>query len=600
MALTPPRQDGIEPALRQALTHHQAGRMDQAQALLRRILKRTPSHARANHLMGAIQFHKGNAEQALYYFDRAIATNPTSAVSHQARGNMLQLLDRLDEAAQAQRRALDIDPTSYLAHNSLGLVLMKLSDYDGAEASFRRAMAVGPNKPEAVGNLGLVMLNSGRANEAAQVLEKATRAHRDHPGLHHQYVCVLSYATNVTPEQALDAHRQYGQILQRLSPTPTRDFPNAPDPDRRLRVGYVSGDFRLHSVAYFMDAPIRLHDREAFEVCCYSTTHYPDAITERFREMADLWRDYQRLDDEGLIEQILADRIDILVDLSGHSSGNRLGVMHARPAPVQATYCGYVHSTGLAAVDYRIVDNLTDPDDEPDQAVETLVRLPRCFLCYTPGGYAPEPVPPPCLAGGRVTFGSFNNLQKIHEETIQLWSRIVHDVPGSRLLIKNTALSDKSLAERYRQRFASAGLTGDSLELMGRVESTAEHLSLYNRVDIALDTHPYHGTTTTCEAMWMGVPVVTLRGVVHAGRVGVSLLTQVGLDDLIASTPDEYARIAGDLARDPERLARIRGGLRETMRTSPLCDGPGFVRELEQAYRSMWRTWCDQHPGSPS
>ena len=337
---------------------------------------------------------------------------------------------------------------------------------------------------------------------------------------------------------------------------------------------------------------MRAHDRAAVEVFCYADVASPDDVTERFKTLADHWRTTVGLADEAVADQIGRDGIDILVDLAGHT-GNRLAVFARKPAPVQVTWLGYPHSTGLSAIDYRLVDNVTDPTEDATPSSEQRLRLERTFLCYGPPSDAPSPALPPCLARSTITFGSFNNPTKCSAATIETWAQVLRRVPESRLLLKGLALADPSTRKICEDRLRGYGIPPHRLTLRGPIREQAMHLAHYDEIDIALDPFPYNGTTTTCEALWMGVPVVTLRGDRHCGRVGASLLAAVGLDDLIAGDVAEYVEIATRLAADRSRLERLRGALRAQMADSPLCDGAAFARTLEAAYRTMWRGWCD-------
>lgn len=354
-------------------------------------------------------------------------------------------------------------------------------------------------------------------------------------------------------------------------------------------MGYVSPDFHAHSVAYFIEPVLARHDPAAVETYCYAEVAQPDAFTEHMKTLAAHWRGtFGRSDDE-VADMIRNDAIDILIDLAGHTAHNRLAVFARRPAPVQVTYLGYPNTAGLPQMDYRLTDAAADPPGQEVYYTESLVRLPQGFLCYAPPHESPAVGPLPAATGGCITFGSFNALPKMNNEVIALWARVLQSVPGARLILKNKSLQDAKTCERYRQHFHPP----ERIELLGWLDDPADHLSIYHRVDIALDTFPYNGTTTTCEALWMGVPVITLAGERHAGRVGLSLLTQLGLTELIAKTPDEYVRLAVALAGNRERLAALRAGLRERMRRSPLCDAQSFTRDLEAAYREMWHKWCE-------
>jgi predicted O-linked N-acetylglucosamine transferase (SPINDLY family) len=362
----------------------------------------------------------------------------------------------------------------------------------------------------------------------------------------------------------------------------------------------VSGDFRQHSVAHFIAPVIARHDRAQYLVYCYSNIRPErhDAMTRRLREAADLWRDVAALSDHDLATFIAADGIDILVDLSGHTSGNRLGAFAHRSAPVQMSWIGYPDTTGLPAMDYRLTDAWADPVGEADdRATETLLRIPDGFLCYSPSPDTqgtPECSPPPHELNGFVTFGSLNNLAKINDSVVACWSAILRSVPASCLLLKGAALADARVRERIARRFGEHGVEASRLELLTYTASTADHLACYRRVDIALDTFPYNGTTTTCEALWMGVPVVTFTGHTHASRVGLSLLQRIGLAEFAVDNLDDYAARAIALANDGPRLATLHASLRERMRASPLMDNAGFCARLENCYRQAWQQWCEK------
>lgn len=352
-----------------------------------------------------------------------------------------------------------------------------------------------------------------------------------------------------------------------------------------MRIGYVSGDFRRHSVANFLLPVLQHHDRNAFQVFCYSTNAWTDDVTERLTAAADHWRRLFGLDDEAAASLIAEDGIDLLIDLSGHTAHNRLALFARQPAPIQATWLGYPGSTGVEAIRYRLVDAITDPPGEADRHYsERLIRLDHGFLCYAPIDEAPQPVIRP---QGPVRFGSFNNPAKLSPATLDLWMRVLQAVDRSQLVLKGRPFADPQVRQTLLDRFGRRGIAADRILLLEHMASPDQHMAAYGEVDIALDPFPYNGTTTTCEALWMGVPVVTMLGARHSARVGASLLTQVGLDWLIARDEEDYIRLAADLAGDYRRRAGLRGQLRPRMQASPLCDGPGFTRRLEEAYRGM-------------
>jgi predicted O-linked N-acetylglucosamine transferase (SPINDLY family) len=362
--------------------------------------------------------------------------------------------------------------------------------------------------------------------------------------------------------------------------------------ERRLRIGYVSSDFRQHSVGYFIEPVLAHHNHDRFEIFCYSNDIKEDEVTGRLQSYADHWRRLIGLSDEQAANQIRADRIDILIDLSGHTRGNRLLVFARKPVPVQVTWLGYPTTTGLSTMDYRLTDGFADPVGMTEHFhSEQLVRLPECFSCYQPPE-APEVSGLPAREKDYVTFGSFNNLAKINREVMAVWARILQAVPGSHLTLKNTGLGAGTVQQRVRETFMGLGVAPERLALLGNDPSSRAHLERYWNIDIGLDPFPYNGATTTCDALWMGVPLVALAGKTHAGRVGVSQLSNLELTELIGNTTEEYVAIATRLARDLERLSQLRAGLRARLAASPLTEAPRFTKNLEQAYLAMWKDWC--------
>ena len=400
----------------------------------------------------------------------------------------------------------------------------------------------------------------------------------------------LHYQDGVTADDILaEARRFAAQFEQNFL---ERKFANVTNPERRLRIGYVSADFREHSVARFLKPLLLARDHEAFEVFCYSAVVNPDSMTRQFQGLADHWRNATGLSDGNLAEKIHDDCIDILVDLGGHTAGNRLPMFARKPAPIQVTWLGFPGTTGLASIDYRLVDPITDPQDNGDDlASETLFRLADGFLCYGPPDDSPTILEERHL-NTTLTFGSFNNPAKLSATTIDTWSALLAQLPHARLLLKGRPFDDATGRARFLNAFLHRGIDRERIDFVGYLSSSTEHLALYRQVDIALDPFPYNGTTTTCEALWMGVPVVTLCGDRHSGRVGASLVTQLGLRELIARDVQHYVDIAAALAADRKRLAELRLGLRRRMAASSLCDGPAFARKIEAAYRTMWRMWC--------
>jgi predicted O-linked N-acetylglucosamine transferase (SPINDLY family) len=463
-----------------------------------------------------------------------------------------------------------------------------------AIACCKKAQALRADFAESYNNLARTLKYSGRVHESIAWYEKSLALAPQTAFVHSNLLYALAYLEDVSPETVLRAHRDWAERHGATIARRFCDHPNRIDPRRRLQVGYVSPDFRQHPVATFIEPVLAGHDRSAVEVICFSDVRQKDAVTRRLRRLADQWFDTAGVTDLRLAEMIQAAGVDILVDLAGHTAGNRMPLFSLQPAPIQVTYLGYPNTTGLTTVDYRLTDAWADPPGLTEAwHTEELVRLDRGFLCYRPPEAAPEVGPLPLRNNGRVTFGSFNNLAKFNAGVAGLWAEVLKAVAGSRLVMKFKTLSDPAVRQTVIDVFAANGISSDRLSLHGFLPSIGDHFALYNRVDIALDTFPYNGTTTTCEALWMGVPVVALAGRTHAARVGVSILTGLGLSELVALSRADYVQTAAYLARDGRRLDGLRQNLRTRMQGASLMDGPGFTRRLERVYRTIWRRWCD-------
>jgi len=525
-------------------------------------------------------------QEAAELYRAAIAEKPEEAEYHYALAAMLKRLGRGEDAAAAYRAALARKPHDARMRVDLGMALIELGRLDEAQSELEQARALAPDLAEAHHNLGILHHQFGRLDQAIAAHSRALELAPEHAVIHSNLLFILNYSARHSAEEVLAEHKRFGarHVQAAAAPKPDPAWP------RKLRIGYVSPDFRSHVVASFMLPIFARHDRARFEVYGYYSYPQADEVTAGLRGMADNWLDCANYSDAELAEQIRADRIDILVDLAGHTVHHRLGVFALRPAPLQLTYLGYPNTTGMTAIDYRITDARADPPGESDRLnVERLARLPKTFLCYRPGPQLHEPGAPPSAAAGYATFGCFNNFQKLSDPFFEAAARVLQAVPRSRLLLKAKPLGTPSVAQRVREQFARAGIDAARLTLIGWQARPEEHVAVYEQVDIALDSFPYNGTTTTCEALWMGVPVVSFRGDRHAGRVGASLLETVGLGELVAQDVDGYVRIAAQLAGDAPRLAALRSGMRARMRASALMDEAGFVRDLEACYQELWQ-----------
>lgn len=583
-------------AIRNAITQALQGNPERALASLRALVQRHPSDPDANHYLGLLLLNHGPIDQALYYLQRSVDLGPAQAPLLANLGLALTTAGRFIQAAETYRRALAIDPNHLQSHLGLVRALVESLDFESALAAAARAVQTAPHSPRTHIALSIARMQSGRADLAAAVLREALARLPGNHELLTALVATLNYRHDVAPREITGLSRQLGATLAAAAgpqaPLPTRNSP------ARLRIGYLSPDLRDHAIASFMEGPLAHHDRAAFDIFCYGPSPTHDAVSKRLRSHAKHWIDVSRMPDSALVSRIRADGIDILVELSGHTAGTRLHALARRAAPIHVSYLGYPATTGMPTIDARIVDSLTDPPGEPADSLSTerLIRLDPCFLCYSPPRDAPDPSPPPHTTTGHVTFGSLNAVPKLSEAALDTWAGILAAVPNSRLILKARPLGSPTTQANILKPFTTRGIDPSRINFRGHSDSASAHLSTYHQIDIALDPFPYTGTTTTCEALHMGVPVVTLAGGAHAGRVGVSLLTQVGLQDLIADSPDAYTRTAAAIAADTVRLAALRTSLRPTLAASPLCNPQAFTRRLEAAYRALHQATSHRPP----
>ena len=565
------------------------GLSDDAIVYFQKAIGLNPNLTGAYEKLGAVFTEKGRFDEAIRAFRKALAFDPSNSEMHIALGNAFRGSGQFDEAVSCYQKAIQLNPKLVTAYYNLGVALQAKGHLTEASKSYEKALELDPGFAEAYNNLGSALKAQGRLDEAEVCYRRAIQADPDYVVPYENLLFGMLYNPRYDAQTIFSEHLEFGR---RFAKSPGSGIPRHRDiriTDRRLRVGYVSPDFVRHSVSYFIEPVLNSHSRDAVEVCCYANMLHQDEVTTRLQARADKWRNIFGMSDDKVSELIHHDAIDILVDLSGHTFNNRLLLFAGKPAPVQVSWIGYPATTGLDAMDYKIVDGYTDPPGMTEKFyTEELMRLPETFLCYLPYEDSPRVGTLPALSRGHITFGSFNNFAKVSQEVLVLWSRILREVPHSRLIMKSKSFSDEATRHHTTDRFEKEGVTQERIELLPAVASTAAHLDLYNRIDIALDTFPYNGTTTTCEAMWMGVPVITLSGSAHAARVGVSLLSNAGLTNLIAKTHDEYAEIAVGFATDIHRLQTLREGLRDKVARSPLTDARKFTANLETCYRKMW------------
>ena len=563
----------------------------QARELLYKIVKLDPQDLESLLNLSSVCGAQQSYKEAENYARQALKINSNLPGAWLNLGYVLTVQNRHTEAAASFRNAIRIKQDLVIAYQYLGNTLRELDQREEAIDIFKQALFIQPDNGPIYYDLGNTYKARGEMDKAQDCFRQSMRIRPNHLQSHSNLIACMLYDGNISPATLFDEQRKWGSRVEATVPT-ALPCTNDLDPERRLKVGYLSPDFRKHSVAYFFQPIMEHHNRKQILSVCYSDVPEPDSTTAQLRSLADKWHDISGMSNEDLYKLIRSDSIDILVDLAGLTQGSRLEVIARRPAPVQVNYLGYASSTGLTTIDYRLTDNFADPEGMADAFhTEQLLRLPHGFFCYQPFTDAPPVAPLPAINMGHITFGSFNNHAKITPEVVRIWAGILKAAPGSRLVCKAQRFSDPSTRQRYAGLFAEHGIAPERIDLLGQLDSETEHLSLYSKIDIGLDTFPYNGTATTCEALWMGVPVITLAGDRHMSRVGLSILSQAGLPGLAADTEDEYIELATNLGIDIKALSSLRSTLRADMQNSSLCNGEIFTENLESAYKHMWKQW---------
>lgn len=604
--------------------NRESGMREAALHCYREAVRCEPRYAEAWQNLGLVALDMGDVAAAVDASRRAVALRPEAAATHDNLGIALKAAGDLAGAVACHRQALSLQPDSAPFANHLGIALTEAGARSDAIAVFRTLLARHPTHAEAWTNLGDALRESGQVDEAERAYLEALKfhpedlvalwnlgnvawkqgRHRDasswyrkalaqdpgNPTLHSNLLYSRIYDFETPPEALLSEHREYSRVVELPLKAHWPIHDNPPVPTRKLKLGYVTADFRNHPVANFMLPILRQQDHDAFEVHVYFSQDKPDQVTERFRPLADAWIACRQMTDEQLAARIRADGIDILVDLGGHTEGNRLPVFARKPAPVQITYLNYPGTTGLLAMDWRLTDRFADPPAHADHYCEALLRLPHSLWCYEPADYMPAVTPLPALKNGFVTFGSFNNVNKITQATIETWSEILQRVPRSRLLIATA--SDASVRDDLTRRFGEQGIAPERLDFRGKAAG-AQFVSWMAETDIALDAFPMNGGTTTMESLWMGLPVLTLTGSRFFSRAGLSILATAGHAAWACESRSALVETAVQLATSPERLADIRAGLRAAVAQSSLCDSKAFTADFEAALRGAWSHWCE-------
>jgi protein O-GlcNAc transferase len=587
----------INTATQSSFNYYHEGKLDEAGQICEKILAKKPDNLNALHLLGIIYYQSKQYALSIRFLQRAIQNNPNIADTYFNLGASLKKQGQDEEAVASYQKALLLNPTFFEAYNNLGIICYEHGQYGEASIYYQKALQFNPTFFEAFRNLGAVFKAQGLIIEAENAFKHALQIKPDLSSCYSDVLFGMNYQTRYNNQSIFVEHLQFAERYEKPLAYFISAHKNERAYSRPLKIGYISPDFRRHSVAYFIEPIINAHNKDQFEIFCYSDVIVQDDVTKRIQEHADQWRNIVGMTDKYVAGLLRKDQIDILVDLTGHTMNNRMLVFCRKPAPIQISWIGYPATTGLSTIDYKIVDAYTDPIGMTDPFyTENLIRLPQSFLCYQPEQNGPEVNNLPSSKSGHITFGSFNDLAKVSPAVVSLWSEIVNKVSNSSLIIKSKGLSDKDTCNRFLEMFVQHGIDRERIILLPLTLSTEEHLRMYNNIDIALDTFPYNGTTTTCEAMWMGVPVITLAGNAHVSRVGISLLSNVGLKEFIAQTENEYILIAAKLAADINKLQMLRSNLRTMLKNSPLTNTEQFVFDLENSYRKMWESWCISIP----
>lgn len=566
--------------------HASAGRLDDAIKAFEHAVALQQDCVVALSNLGKAFIRAGRVHEGVMAHRHCVHYEPARALHHADLGSALLASDKPDEALQGFRNALTLDPALVEARLGLGLAQVARGDHAAAAAAFEDVVRFRPHCAEAHRNLGLARFKCGRLEDAVDALRAAVARDPADDRAHMNLVFALDLDPRIGLREAM-AERERWAV--RHAGAAREDHVNVADPERRLRVGYVSGDFKAHSAAEAL-APVILGHSADFEVVCYSQVREPDAVTQRFRAAVPHWREAWTMDDDALERCIRDDAIDLLVDLSGFTEGNRLTVFARKPAPVQVQGWGYPLGSGMKAIDYLLSDPVLIPPESRPHFVETVVDLPG-FMPFAPPADSPALTSLPAARNGFVTFGSMNRLAKINGAVLRAWAEILKRVPGARLIMKDPVLDDPAARERVLSDLSGCGLAADRIALHGKT-SRREHLAAYGETDLALDPFPQSGGVTTFESLWMGVPVLTLAGERPQGRASASILTGIGLTEAIATTVDGYIARAVAWAGDCRRLAALRASLRRNLRESPFCDHAAYALAVEHVYRGFWRRWC--------
>ncbi|MDP0499602.1 MAG: tetratricopeptide repeat protein [Verrucomicrobiota bacterium JB022] len=573
-------------------------RYDEAQKLYEQALERWPDSYKLHNNLGLLHARLGRSEQALVNLQRAVELAPEVPELHLNVGETLNRLNRADDAIRSFERALELKPDFAEAGLNLSALYRDLNDYSQALHYAEVVRQFHPERAGVYNMLGIIQTALGNSEAAVEAYYACLKRSPGSSLYHSNYLLSLNYDQRQTTQTLYEAHREFSQRFEPAMDEPIFPQRILPNPGKVLRIGLISADLRMHSVAFFLEPLLGQFDREQVEIHCLSNVGRADHMTALLRSHAHHWHEVYGRPPEEVAALIRRLELDVLVDLSGHTGYHALPVFMRRPAPLRVSWLGYPNTTGLNAMQYRLVDAVVEPEGEADKfSSERVVRLPEGFHCFRLPQEAPEVSPLPAETNGFLTFGSFNNSSKITPQVTEAWARVLLAVPNSRLVLKNSGYMHPNRKEEVLQHFEALGVARERVEMLPRTPDIAAHLQLYSRVDVALDTFPYNGTTTTLEALHQGVPTLSLLGDRHAARVSASLLQQVDLGEFVAESVDDFVARAVWLSQNVPVLSQLRASLRARFKESALGDYSAFARKLENAFRRMWIDWC-RHAGA--
>jgi predicted O-linked N-acetylglucosamine transferase (SPINDLY family) len=564
------------------------GESDLAIASFRRAIALQPQARDFHYNLGNTLYKKGEIEAAIASYRHAISLSRDDVASMLNLANALLEADRMEQAVAIFQQVLSLRPKTAEPYNGLGIAARRAGDLDAAIAYSRQSLSLQPSYIAAANNLGNALLEIGRPADAIAVYDAALATSPREPHIHGNRIYCMQFDPAYDTAAICAELARWNQLFALPLGKNIRPHANDRNPNRKLRIGYVSPDFKQHVVGWNLLPLLTHHNRRQFEIYCYSSVLRPDAMTQKLRAAAKVWRNIVGLDNQKAAKLIRDDRIDILLDLSVHSALNHLLLFALKPAPLAITYLGYCGSTGLNAIDYRFSDPYLDPPESGEPYAEKTLRLPHTYWCYQPGGNAPPPGPLPAISNGFITLGCQNNFSKVSDIAVQSWAKILAALPSSRLILHAPTGAHR---QRVLKQMDAQGVLSQRIEFVARL-SFDQYIQTYQRIDIALDPFPYGGGISTCDALWMGVPVISLECKTTVGRSGKSILNNLGLPELLATTTDQYQQMAVRLANDLNQLKTLRSTLRDRMKSSRLMNAPAFAADVEQAFRNIWQQWC--------